>query len=322
MIDTGKVRLLQENFSGRTDCYGAGRGACVKKPLTEFVFLRHITGRERIGIYLLRKDGKIGALATDFDDNNLYTVIEYCAVCESYGIVAHIERSKSKGYHAWSLFDDPVPAWKARTVAGCILNDCGLLGTVEVFPKQNYLMPGRYGNYINLPMFGQDVVRERTVFLDPEAGYAPYKDQWTFLTSVDRISEALLDKIMKLNDLDNHTSAKIIKGKDKVVAGYQGSGLPCFATMLSEGVDDGMRNEAALRLSVGLYRTGIPKELGLTMLKEWNERNRPPLDEVELEKAVSNGYLGIYGHGCFSERIQQYCDPSCPIFRKYNRDKN
>ena len=324
MTDEEKASLLLLCIPGRSDCHGAGKGACIKEPLTESVVLRHITGRERIGRYLLRRDGRIGALAVDIDEDNLYVVIEYCARCEHYGLVACVERSKSKGYHVWWFFEDLVPAWKARLVADYILDECELLKGVEVFPKQDSLRPGMYGNYINLPEFGPDARCGRTVFLDSKAGYAPYKDQWAFLASVEHMSEGQLDEVIELNGLDEQTPSPAAKAADEAVLGCEGTGLPCFVRMLRDGVDEGMRNEAALRLSVELYRTGVPEDLGLLILKEWNRRNRPPLDETELERAVSNGYLGVYGHGCFSELIRRYCDPACPIFRKHNRsnDKN
>lgn len=322
MTDLENANLLLASFPGRNDCYGTGKGACIKKPLTKAVALRHVSGKERIGRYLLRGDGRIGALAVDLDENNLYSVIEYCARCEHYGLVACVERSKAKGYHLWWFFSELVPARKARLVASYILDECDLLQSVEIFPKQDLLRPGGWGSYINLPEFGQDVRRGRTVFLNPSAGYQPYENQWAFLISRTRISESQLDEVIELNDLDEQPRSQVIKAQDKAAMSYKGMGLPCFSRMLREGVEEGMRNEAALRLSVELYRTGIPKDLGLTLLKEWNQRNRPPLDEVELEKAVCNGYLGIYGHGCLSDLIQRFCDPRCPIYRKYNGDSN
>lgn len=221
----------------------------------------------------------------------------------------------------WWFFDDFVPAWKARAVAGCVLDDCGLPGMVEIFPKQDCLMPGRFGNYINLPMFGQDVERGRTVFLDPEADYTPYKDQWSFLSAVTKISEAQLDEIVELNNLSKETASQTSMAQGAEVSGHEGVGLPCFSRMMQEGVDEGARNEASMRVSVNLYRTGIPKDLGLLIMREWNTRNRPPLETAELEKTVSNGYSGRYGYGCFSPLINQYCDPSCPIFRKHNNNR-
>lgn len=319
MTGRQKAQLLLSRFPGRDDCHGAGSGACVKEPFTESVAWQHITGQERTGRYPLREDGRTGILAVDIDENNLYIPIEYRARCKHYEIAVQIEKSKSKGFHVWWLLKDLTPAWKARLVANYILDECDLLGSVEVFPKQDLLKPGGYGSYINLPLFGRDVKKERTVFLDPGADYRPYRDQWSFLASVTRISEARLDEIIQLNELDVEPLAQVIKDEAEVVAGYQGNGLPCFATMMREGVDEGMRNEAALRLSVSLYRTGIPKKLGLLMMREWNIRNRPPLGTDELVKAVHNGYLGAYGYGCFSGLIQRYCHRSCPIFRKYNQ---
>jgi len=317
MTDVEKAQLLMTAFPGQGNCYGAGNGVCVKKPLTRAVVLGHILGRKRIGRYLLCRDGTIGALAIDIDEDDLYKAIEFCIRCNRYLLAGHIERSKSKGYHVWWFFSHPVSARKARLVAGYILEECELLGRAEIFPKQDFLIHGRYGNYINLPEFGPDMRRRRTVFLDPSAGYEPYLDQWKFLASRMMIDGSQLDEIIEVNALSRQPNIK--QEGDKAKDSSESTGLPCFSRMIEEGVEEGMRNEAALRLSVGLFRTGIPEDLALIMLKEWNERNRPPLGHDELEKAISNGYLGNYGHGCFSRLIQPYCDPTCPIFRKHRR---
>lgn len=322
MTDRQKAKLLLSCFPGRDDSYGAGRGACIKESLTESVILRHITGRERIGRYLLRRDSRIGALAVDMDENDLYAVMEYCDRCAHYWLTAHVERSKSKGYHLWWSFDEPISARTARLVASYILDECELLNSVEIFPKQDFLRPGGFGSYINLPEFGRDVRRGRTVFLDPRNGYKPYADQWDFLASRPQITERQLDEIIELNSLDEQPPSLVAKAEDETAEGYEGMGLPCFSRMMREGVEEGMRNEAALRLSVSLYRTGIPKDLGLVMMGEWNMRNRPPLETTELERAVSNGYLGRYGYGCFSTAIRRFCDHSCPVFRKHNSKRS
>lgn len=320
MTSIEKARVILTSFPGRSDCYGMDRGACVKEPLTQAIVIRHILGRQRIGRYLLLRDGRIGALALDVDVDDLSAVIEYRELCERYELVTHVERSKAKGYHLWLFFANLVSARKARLVASYILNECDLSVSIEIFPKQDLLRPGGYGNYINLPQFGRDVERKRTVFLNPRNGYEPYTDQWAFLASRERVSEAQLDRIVELNNLNRQRSSRATGKEDRGNGDYRHTGLPCFSAMMREGADEGMRNEATLRLSVQLYRVGIPRDLALTMMREWNsKRNRPPLGEAELVKAVSNGYLGIYGHGCFSGLIRRYCDPSCPIFRRHNR---
>ena len=183
-------------------------------------------------------------------------------------------------------------------------------------------MPGRFGNYINLPMFGSDVERGRTVFLDPGTDYSPYRDQLSFLSTVTGISEAQLDEIIDLNDLDQKTAMQNSMGQGITVSEHKDVGLPCFSRMMRQGVDQGARNEASLRVAVGLYRSGVPLDLAMVMMLEWNMRNRPPLDEAELGRTVASAYSGQYSYGCRSALIQQYCDPSCPIYRKYNNNRD
>ena len=357
-----KARFLLSVFPGRSDCYGAGEGACVKKLLTESVASCHILGKKRVGRYLLRRDGRIGALAVDIDELNLYMAIEYCAGCEHYGLTAYIERSKSKGYHVWWFFTDLVLARKARLVANYILDECELLDRVEVFPKQDYLEPGRFGNYINLPEFGRDARHGRTVFLNPDTDYRPYRDQWSFLSSMARISEAQLDEIIDLNDVGKEPHAgqsqfKVDTGQEvgqslatpvpakhprpvgtpgqnqRQQGVYRPQAMtspeedkencffapPCLRRILMEGVAEGFRNESSFRLSILLYRTGIPRDLGWVILWHWNSKNRPPLSEEELERTFRQGYSGQYSsYGC--RNLEVYCRESCPI-HKYRRSK-
>jgi hypothetical protein len=111
---------------------------------------------------------KISALAVDFDEDQLQLPESFVASVKQYGISAYIERSKSKGYHAWIFFEQGgVSARKARLVAHKILADLGKPKT-EVFPKQDALTSEvSYGNFINAPLFGALVPKGRTVFVDP-----------------------------------------------------------------------------------------------------------------------------------------------------------
>jgi hypothetical protein len=55
------------------------------------------------------------------------------------------------------------------------------------FPSQDFMPRAGFGNLIALPLQGDSVKQERTVFLDPTT-MNPWADQWAFLSSVGRLS--------------------------------------------------------------------------------------------------------------------------------------
>ena len=138
-----KVTIFKGLFTGLRNVYGTydlqtGRVRQVKAPVTDDVLLAHLSGRRPYGVYLLTAD-RTGALAVDFDDDDLHLPITFVARAQHHGLSAYIERSKSKGYHVWMFFGEGgVVARKARLVASKILTEMERLGT-EVFPKQDVL---------------------------------------------------------------------------------------------------------------------------------------------------------------------------------------
>ena len=153
-----KLRIYKGLFMGLKNVYGTydtktGKVRQEKTAVTDEVILAHLTGKQSYGVYLLVGD-RTGALAVDFDQDVLSLPIAYVAGARRYDMSVYIERSKSKGYHAWIFFEKPVSAYKARLVAKKILDDIGKSAT-EIFPKQDVLADGvLYGNFINAPLFG------------------------------------------------------------------------------------------------------------------------------------------------------------------------
>ena len=104
-----KIALFQRFFSGLTHVYGTynpatGQVRQVKAAVTKNVILRHLKGPQPYGVYLLVND-RTSAAAVDFDDQDPFGPLQFIAAAKHYEIHAYMERSKSKGYHAWIFFD-------------------------------------------------------------------------------------------------------------------------------------------------------------------------------------------------------------------------
>ncbi|MFA6096113.1 MAG: hypothetical protein WC788_00620 [Candidatus Paceibacterota bacterium] len=172
---------------------------------------QHLRGNEIYGIYPLLDDNSSLFIAADFDGKNwLKNSKEFMKKCNDNGLSAHLERSKSgNGGHVWMFFSDRYPAHKSRNVALNILKEAGIIGQFEkeesfdrLFPNQDYLGGAGFGNLIALPFQGNARKSGNTVFLDPVNSFEPFKDQWSFLQKVEKISPATMDELYdKFNNI-------------------------------------------------------------------------------------------------------------------------
>lgn len=321
-ITDAQVALFRRRFSGLEQVYGTydpatGHVWQVKQPVDDGVIRAHLEGRQPYGVYLLVQD-RTRALAVDFDTPDLEGPMAFVAAAQNYGVPSYIERSKSKGYHVWIFCESGgVLAAKGRRVVRHILAEI-CHPNVEVFPKQDRLDAGSYGNFINAPLFGQLVNEGRSVFVQADNPTQPCTDQWAFLADVQCISESLLDQVIELNELDVPVPRPTPVAGTRIDATY---GLPpCAQRMLADGVEWDQR-VACYRLARHLRRAGLPHQAALATLADWAQRNRPSngkwrirLDEIESQTA--DAYCSPYvSCGCEDPIMQAHCDPACPVRR-------
>ncbi len=113
-----------------------------------------------------------------------------------------LERSRSgDGGHVWVFFSGSVPAADARKVGAAMLRramtsrvEIDLSSYDRLFPSQDVMPKGSFGNLIALPLQGGCRKRGTTLFLDPTT-LEPYEDQWAFLSAVPLASPEALTVI-------------------------------------------------------------------------------------------------------------------------------
>ena len=182
-------------------------------PLTDNDIYRHLEGkdadgRDVIGLYVLNEDNTCHLLCTDFDDKNCEhgyknDVLAFMDVCRSWNIPCSVERSRSgNGAHVWIFFDNPVLAVKARRLGNAILTEAmsrngkiSFKSYDRFFPNQDTMPEGGLGNLVALPLQGNARKHGNSVFVDEN--FEPYPDQWEFLLNVGKLSEQLLEDILK-----------------------------------------------------------------------------------------------------------------------------
>ncbi len=147
----------------RTDCCGGYFGARPTTHKEEYVrnwlpmdkALRdHFVGRRIIGLHSTALDNTCRWMVFDFDahngatDGNMTPALALAARIQAIGLTPYIFDSNGKGgLHVWVVFKRPRKTHcvyeLARRLRGDI--DC------EAFPKQDYVEPGRFGNWVRLP---------------------------------------------------------------------------------------------------------------------------------------------------------------------------
>jgi superfamily II DNA or RNA helicase len=164
-------------------------------PLTDAAVENHLLGKETIGVYPLLLDETCWFLAVDFDKKSWQEDARaYLDTCAAMSVPASLERSRSgNGGHIWIFFDQPVPTVIARKMGSALLtrtmerrHELGLDSYDRFFPNQDTMPKGGFGNLIALPLQFSPRKQGNSVFLD--ADFVPYKDQWTYLSSVQRLS--------------------------------------------------------------------------------------------------------------------------------------
>lgn len=178
-------------------------------PLTAEAVRAHLMGhdplcRDVAAIYPMREDNTTWMLAADFDEADWQAdVSAFRRCCEEAGLTPAVERSRSgNGAHVWFFFSEPVPAADARRLGSALLtrtmaqrHELSFTSYDRLFPAQDTVPKGGFGNLIALPFQGQAQKARNTLFVDEQL--VPYPDQWAFLSSIPKISPEELNACLR-----------------------------------------------------------------------------------------------------------------------------
>jgi superfamily II DNA or RNA helicase len=235
-----KIALYRSLFIGRDDVHalawssrGTGRsgwspavrGGWTKGkaadgdylPFTDEVLERHLAGEIHVGIYPLLLGDSCRLLACDFDGPGwALDALAYLDAAHGVGVPALLERSRSgDGGHVWALFAGAVRASTARRLgvhlvreAMTVRAELDLASYDRLFPTQDFMPSGSFGNLIALPLQGECRKRGTTVFLDPGT-MEPFPDQWECLSSAEPLSVEVLEELVAgLGELETGPDAR------------------------------------------------------------------------------------------------------------------
>ena len=205
-------------------------------PLDNKAIFNHLSGKDKygrdvIGIYPMLKDETCHFLAVDFDDEDFEQAsLAFKNTCIKNNIPAYIERSRSgSGAHIWIFFSEPIEAAVARKLGSSLLtlameNQSKIKFTSydRLFPNQDTMPKGGFGNLIALPLQGLARKNNNSEFVDDN--FVAYPDQWAFLSNIQRISSlnvtSAINRICPHNELgslvkDNEEKTKPWETKEE-----------------------------------------------------------------------------------------------------------
>ena len=168
--------------------------------LTDTVIDRHLRGNDKygrdvVGVFPILPGDTCFFLAFDFDDEGWReNVSAVRKACGEWDIPCTVERSRSgDGAHLWIFFEDAVPCADARRLGTALLTfvmekggELKLKAYDRMFPNQDTLPKGGFGNLIALPLQGMARRNGNSIFIDEN--FEPYPDQWRYLASLHRMT--------------------------------------------------------------------------------------------------------------------------------------
>ncbi len=179
----GALRPLTDKV--RKDVYAvrtpAGTPRPEYAPLDDKPVARHLNGGPQIGVYFMNPgETTVRAAALDFDSHNGETswtrmclivgqVVESMEL--AYGLRPDVFRSGGgNGVHVYVTWATPQDAYSVRELLRSVLVACGLregsnkggvaAGVVEIFPKNDVVKEGKFGNLLYLPYARQSELLE------------------------------------------------------------------------------------------------------------------------------------------------------------------
>ena len=179
-------------------------------PLNDETIRWHLSGQDSTGgefvagIYPMLADETCFFLAADFDKEGWHDDVRaFLDVCRLMGVPAALERSRSgNGGHVWLFFAEAVPAVLARKLGTFLLTetmerrpDLGLDSYDRLFPNQDTLPQGGFGNLIALPLQKRSREEGNSVFVNDS--FLPYPDQWLFLSGLRKIRRSEIEQLVR-----------------------------------------------------------------------------------------------------------------------------
>src|SRR5699024_5578551 len=122
------------------------------------------------------------------------------------------------GAHVWIFFNEVVSAKIARKLGNMLLSrtlekryQVGMDSYDRMFPSQDTMPKGGYGNLIALPLQHHPREKENSVFVDDN--FNAFPDQWAYLSEVRKMTKKDVEEVTKQFNADGPAISHIKESK-------------------------------------------------------------------------------------------------------------
>lgn len=281
----------------RGDGKQAGKAVVVRKPPTDDLWEKHLTGVEpSLGIIPIRADNSCIWGCIDIDQYPL----------DHAGLVKKIKslelplvvcRSKSGGAHVFLFTKEPIAAARMQEY---LKSSAALLGEAgrEIFPKQAEILVDRgdTGNFLNLPYFGGDQTMRYGIKEDGSA--------------------ATLEEFYAMVEANIQGTDLVVPEPPKKAEQAIPDGPPCLQALCTQGIPEGGRNNTLF--NVGIYLKKIHPVNWENPLIEHNFKYvHPPLPNNEVQILVKQLNKKDYRYKCKDAPLNSFCNSGLCRTRKH-----
>jgi len=277
-------------FAGRVDAYGSWEGGCVKEPVTETRFMKHLWGQEYIGIYPLMDDNMVHWGCSDIDVNDIDQARNIQTALHIKDVQSWIEKTV-KGFHVWVFADKAVDAWVMRR-ALLAAHAAVRVPAREVNPKQE--LASGYGNYVRLPYPGALLESPAHRYMldgndnpiDVDVFVAGAKNKLSTREQLLPLAELYVPKQPAVFNTD--TAAMPYDVAKEMLAPYA-------KKIFVSGPNEGDRSFALVRLAYRLRSDGLSAEMAYSIIRRADIQWGKFYSRVDGEKHLAKIIADVYG---------------------------
>ena len=138
------------------------------------------------------------------------------------------------------------------------------------------------------------------------------------LAETPRFSGGYIGTLMADGELEEYvktSTQKMDKTRNLTKVREPNKIIPCIQEMLTQGPQEGSRNNIAMRIGSAYKRAGIPSQYAKVSLLHWNDNQVEPNKIIELTERV---YNNPYQYSCNDEYMVKHCKTRCIHFK--NKD--
>ena len=271
-----------------------GQSFVVREPVTDELWLKHLQGKQSLGIIPINDDNECVWGCVDIDSYAGFDHKKLIEKIKQFKLPLVVCRSKSGGAHVFLFSEKPVNAERMRDKLTEIKTLLGYGGS-EVFPKQIRLKSqDDTGNFLNLPYFNGD---DTTRYAFKEDGSAASLEEfYGIYNNVKQLDVGLVKVQRPQSEFSD--------------------GPPCIELMSMNKIPEGGRNNAMFHY--GVYaKKKWPSEWKSRLTMFNISASQFPLSESEIDIIKKQHDKKEWGYKCNDTPMCNLCDKKLCKTRKY-----